>query len=93
MAGQWEVDRERIEAPSDSTPRGWRRYLANRFGGYHHRAVSVLLGDREITDVLALAPPLGEGTWYIELDGSGRLIPVDEEELDKFRKAERPGDA
>jgi hypothetical protein len=91
VAGQWEVDSERVEAPSDTTPRGWRRYLGNRLGGYRHTVVEVLWGDREIADVLALAPALGEGTWYVELDGAGRLIPVDEQELDKFRKEEQPG--
>jgi hypothetical protein len=93
VAGQWEVDGERVEAPSDTTPRGWRRYLGNRLGGYRHTVVEVLWGDREIADVLALAPALGEGTWYVELDGAGRLIPVDEEELDKFREAEQAGGA
>jgi hypothetical protein len=30
------------------------------------------------------------GTWYVELDGAGRLIVVDEEELEAFRRADHP---
>jgi hypothetical protein len=90
VAGQWEVEQYDIEAPPDSTPRGLRHYFSDRFGGYLHSAESVLWRGRETIDVLALAPPLGVGTWYVELDGAGRLIVVDEEELEAFRRADHP---
>jgi hypothetical protein len=90
VAGQWRVEYYDIEAPPDTTPRGLRRYLGNRFGGYGHTAASVLWDGRETIEILALAPPRGEGTWYVELDGAGRLIVVDEQELEAFRRAEQP---